>query len=276
MAERFELFRLSLLLRPYRDIFAGPELTREQYIREVFAEEITYKFNGEQYHYVPIQESRDQEVIAGRLGKKLTLEENRPPAEGLEETTRDMWKASLVVIDPTEHEDGQKAAIEIDRSVASPGTILFGLIRQINRNHPESTFSIEAAPIIQTEMFWVFAEQNKGRITSIKFDFVAPNMFGGSDSIVEELRDFREKEKAHRVAIALQNRNGLNVETEKTREAVEYVSRAGGTIRAKAKKGRKYSSTDQSKFGIIPEPDLGGETAFSRISKFAKQILGRE
>lgn len=276
MAERFELFRLSLLPRPYRDIFAGPDVTRETYIRMVFSEEIIYKYNDEHYHYVPIAESAGQSIIAGRLGKRLTIEENRPPSEGLAETTRESWKASRIVIDPSEHADGQKVAVESNRSVASPANILLGLVRQINRTHPESIYSIEAAPIIETESFWVFAERNKGRITKIRFDFVAPNMFGGSDSITEELRDFKQKEKAHRISIELQNKHGLDVETEKTREAVDYVGKSGGTITAKAKRGSNYTSTDKTRFGSIPEPDFGGESAIDRIARFAKQILGRD
>jgi len=220
-------------------------------------------------------ESFGQDVIAGRLGKRLTIEENMPPSEGLAETTREAWRASRIVIDPTEHADGQKVAVENNRSVASPANILLGLVRQINRNHPESIYSIEAAPIIETESFWDFAERNKGKITSIRFDFVAPNMLGTSDSMTEELRDFRQKEKAHRISLELQNKHGLNVETEKTREAVEYIGKSGGTIRAKAKRGANYTSTDKTRFGIIPEPDLGEESAIDRIARFAKQILGR-
>jgi hypothetical protein len=277
MAERFELFRLSLLPKPSRDMFSGPDLSREEYLRKVFAEEVIYTYAGEQYHYVPMLESAGNGVIAGRLGKKTVIEENRPPSEGLTETKRDTWKASLLVIDPTEHQDGQKAAVEIDRSVASPGTILFSLTRQINRNHPEALYSIEAASIIQAETFWAFAEQNRGQVTAVKFDFFAPNMFGGSDSIIEELRDFREKEKAHRVSVSLHNRDGLNLETEKTREAVDYINKSGGKIRAKAKMGQKYSSTDKAKSGVMPdEADSVSESTFDRISRFAKQILGRE
>ena len=221
-------------------------------------------------------ESAGREIIAGRLGKRLTIEENKPPSEGLAETTREAWKASRIVIDPSEHADGQKVAVEIDRSVASPANILLGLIRQINRTHPAALYSIEAAPIIETESFWVFAERNKGRVTQIRFDFVAPNMFGGSDSITEELRDFKQKEKAHRIAIELKNKHGLNVETNKTREAVDYVGKSGGIIRAKAKRGAKYTSTDKTRFGIVTEPDFGGESALERIARLAKQILGRD
>lgn len=257
-------------------MFSGPDVTRETYIRTVFSEEIIYKYKDEQYHYVPMTGSKDQDFIAGRLGKRLIIEENMPPSEGLTETTRESWKASRIVIDPSEHADGQKVAVESNRSVASPANILFGLVRQINRTHPESIYSIEAAPIIETESFWAFAERNKGRITNIRFDFVAPNMFGGSDSITEELRDFKQKEKAHRISIELQNKHGLNVETEKTREAVDYVGKSGGVIRAKAKRGSNYTSTDKTRFGIIPEPDLGEESAIGRIARFAKQILGRD
>ncbi len=257
-------------------MFSGPDITREDYIRQVFSEEVIYRYNDELYHYVPIADSSGQEVVVGRLGKKIVIEGNNPPSEGLTETTLETWKASLIVIDPSEHIDGQKVAVEVDRSVASPSRILLGLLRQININHPSAMYTIEAAPITAVESFWVFAEQNKGSITNIRFDFVVPNMFGGSDSIVEELRDFREKEKARRVSITLQSRDGLDVETEKTKEAVEYVSRSGGRIRARAKRGAKYSSTDTVRFGSIPEEDGGAGSVFGRISRFAKQIFGRE
>lgn len=276
MAEKFELFRLSLLQRPTRDLFDQDDISREDYIRRAFGKTVEYTYGDISYFYVPSPDEVPAEVIIGRIGRSHVVEENRPPSESLAETTRDVWKASYIVIDPREHDDGQKVALEIDRDVASPGTILFGLLREINRTNPTSPYSIEAAPIFSIDTFWEFAEKNKGSITSLKFEFVVPNMFGGSDSIVDELRAFREKEKARRVQIALANSEGLDVNTERTREAVDYVGKSGGIIRARAKENRRYSSTDKSRKTSIADNGPLGEAPFARIARLAKQILGRE
>lgn len=279
MAEQFELYRLSLLLRLQRTIFEreeGPDPTREQYLRRVFGTNLSYNYNSIAYHYVAEPQSREADVVIGRVGRSLIVEENRPPSEGLAETTRESWKAAVVVLDPKEHADGQKLAVEIDRNVANPGSLVLGLIRAFNREYRDGAYSIEWAPIIEVDSFWAFVARNKGNVTTLEFEFVVPNMFGGSDSITDELRSFREREKARRVTIKLQSKEGLDPESERTKEAVDYVSKAGGVIRARLKKGRPYSSTDKAITGTLPRDGADGDRTFSRLIRYASHILGRD
>lgn len=275
MSEYFQLFRLAVIPRQHFDMFAGERLTREQTLRRAFNREYVYKYNGIDYHYVP-GDNLGSELIIGRIGRQYTLDENKPPSEGFQETQRTTWKAAYIVVDPFDHSDGQKAAVEIDFQVGGASALLLGLLREINRLRVDQHYTIEAAPIVNTSSFWEFAAQNKGSVTSIKFEFVVPNMFGTKDQLNDDLRSLRDREKAKRVSVTLHSPEGLNTDTERTRESVEYIDRAGGVIRAKAKGRKTYLSTEQEKRTRVPGDADDGEEPFARIRRLALKIVGRE
>lgn len=275
MSDTFKLFRLAVIRRQYYSMFAGEELTRDQALRRVFDQEYQYRFNGIDYHYVPGFNS-GSDLIIGKIGRQYTLDENKPPSEGFEETQRTAWKAAYIVVDPYDHRDGQKAAVEVDQQIGSPSALLLGLLREINRRKIDEYYTIEAAPIVDTASFWEFAEKNKGSITTIKFEFVVPNMFGTKDQLNDDLRSLRDKEKAKRVSVTVHSREGLNTDTERTRESVDYIDKAGGEIKARAKGGKSYLSTEQEKRTIVTDAARDGEEPFARIRRLASMIVGRE
>lgn len=276
MPQRFQLFRLSLLKRIERTLFVeGPDPTREEYLRHVFSHGVALTHYQTPFHYQPDPTRSGLSGLIGRLGRAVVLDENRPPEEGLEEASHETWKAAILVLDPTDHEDGQKLSLEIDPQVGKPMAILGSLIHQINETNPDSPYTIEAEPIFDPETFWDFASENAGQITSLTFEFVAPNgLWGTADKLKAELRAAREKTGAQKIINTFKSEDGLKTDDEGIAEAVDYAMSGSGEIRAKAKNGAKFNSTMRPKTVSLPDDDTE-EALIVRVARQIAAALGR-
>lgn len=255
---QFELLRLSVLPRVQMDSFErrkpdGSQYNREEWLRAVFSESIMFLHRGANFHYVPIIELTDTVLIGGRIGRQVTAVENEPPGDGLAKIRREAWRAASVLIDPTHHLDGQKVAVESLSAVGKPISVFESLALHINgRAEP---YLIEANAITPSASFWAFAEENKGEVTLVEFEFVAPNMFGGEEDYDAEMRDMKEKEKAQKARLAIESRDGLDLNTKRIQAAVEYTTRGTGSIKARTKRKRTYNSKAKAQKIAVPDID---------------------
>lgn len=106
-----------------------------------------------------------------------------------------------------------------------PSSLITTFISSINEKYSSAPFSVEIKPIFDASSFWSFAEANRGHITSLTFEFIAPNMFGSHDNLSEELREFREKEKAKKIKVNLCSDDGLDTSTERIKQSVDYAEK---------------------------------------------------
>ncbi len=276
MADRFELFRLSLLKREQIDMFQFQDMSREEWLKKVFLTEIPFSHHGTEYHYSPAIDDSDENIIIGRVGRHVLREENLPPDEGLEDFTRETWIASVLVLDPTEHDDGQKLAIQNIGDVGKPTSLINQLTQAINQTY-SGPFKIEPSQIVEAQSFWNYVEENRGSVTSISFDFIAPNMLGADDEFHDEMREFRDSEKASKVKLILQNEDGVNPETERVKRAVNYaLSESRGKVKAKAKGKPSYSSDNEIKISYIEDVKEKGAELVKVAKELSNRILGRE
>lgn len=97
MIKKFQLFRLTLLEKNQRSLFANSAQTRDEYLREIFSNSWMFNRHGSPFHYVPVDNNDESKTktnfLFGRVGRQITLPENKSPADGLVEQTRDTWKA---------------------------------------------------------------------------------------------------------------------------------------------------------------------------------------
>jgi hypothetical protein len=225
-----DLLRLVLVERAQVDAFERPggrEMGREQFLRTVFSERIEFVHKGHEFHFVPAEDAvhafagvPETAYIVGRIGRPHLVIENEPPEEGLSEIDREAWVASAIIIDPTHHADGQKAAFEHKRIVGRPLAIFRSLTEYLNERTPKEPYFIEINAIVDPETFWDFEEKNRGEIIAIEFDLVAPNMFGTRHDLDAELRALRDHERIEKAKLELENRDGLKLDTQRVREAV--------------------------------------------------------
>ena len=276
MAYRFQLFRLSLLEVRQMNLLRSNEMSREEWLKEVFSEEIPFTHYGTKFHYSPALDDSGDGVVVGRIGKHVLRDENLPPEEGLKDFTRDTWIASVLVLDPTDHEDGQKLAIQDISKVGKPASLIRTLVQIINEKF-NGPFQIEVYQIVDAESFWQYVEQNRGNITSVSFEFVAPNMIGADDDFHKEMRAFKNSERARKVGLKFQNEDGVNPETDRVRRAVNYaLTESKGKVTAKAKGKPNYNSDNKAKKSEISDVKEKGLELVKIAKDLANRILGRE
>ena len=235
-----------------------------------FGYEQDFEHHGNPFVYQPAPDQPWPNIV-GQIGRPFTRLENLPPEQGFALAPHQAWRAAVIALDPTPHEDGQKLSFSIDPQVGTPYAVLRSLIRQLNQvNDPP--YHIEAEPIFSPKTFWAFADEHKGEITSIRFEFVTPNMFGSSDALSEELREFRHDERAQVVRVNLHSEDGLNTDTPRVRASVDYAGKGAGKILAFAKGRKRYNSEDQVETVGLEETE---EPLLIRALRHIYAVLGR-
>lgn len=273
---QFEMMRLSLVQRPQADAFErrardGRPLTREEWLREVFKQGIQFQHRGAIFHYAPEVGHDVRGAIVGRIGREVTVAENEPPEGHLAPKERGVWRAAVVLIDPTHHEDGQKVAVEHLAAVGSPVPIFESLAGQINvRSEP---FVLEVNAIVPSETFWNFVRAHEGDVTSIQFEFVAPNMFGEADDYDREMRDMHQQERAQKAKLKLESKDGLNLNTGRVKRAADYTIKGAGSIEARTRSGKKYSSKEKAQRVSIPNKDIDSLSVQNLFSRLFERIF---
>jgi len=274
----FELLRLSLTERKniQQELFSEKidPISREDFLRKVFSKNTTFYHQSNEFHYVPSNDIESGNMLIGRIGRSFISDENLPPEQGLQESEHVGWKASAIVIDPTHHSDGQKISFQFQQKVGKPFPLIKSLIKEIN-DQKESIYHIDVEPIFSPKTFWGFVDKHKGEVTSIKFDFTAPNMFGSSDDLSEELKQFRDMEKAQKIEIKLKSEDGLETDTDRLRQAVDYAQKGTGTILARTRTGKTYNSLSTTDKVSISEED-SDEPLLVRIARKISMVLGHE
>ncbi len=251
-------------------LVAGQILLRERWLRDVFGRTIEFEYRGKRYHYVPTEDEIPEPFLAGRIGLLGKVRENEPPEEGLEDTIRDQWRAIAVLIDPRSHQDGQKVAVEFGTGVAKPFSIFGALVRHINTLRPP--YTMEVKQIVEAGDFWDFVQRNEGQVTSVTFEFLAPNMFGIEDDMDKEANELKRHEKAKSASLKIENDEGLNLNTKRVENTVKYTTRGGGSIKAKAKHDDFNSESTVSRIKV-PEEPIGDDTKPSSLrSRLARAI----
>jgi hypothetical protein len=183
----------------------------------------------------------------GWFGREKVNAERTPPAEGFEPTKHLGWQAAFAIIDPTEHTDGQKLSVEDNKAdIGTPRAIVRSFETQFNRS-PETPFFIHIQPLISQGSFWDFSNAHRNSIESIGFDVPVPNMFGGKNDFVEELRSLRDNENVATVNTKLKSDKELTVSSGRLKQIVDYVEQGGGELTATATDGASYNSVSHEK-----------------------------
>lgn len=269
-----EFMHLSLYERA--DLFVqmrtdGQPFTREQWLRYIFSARHDFSHRGSNFTYVPDPELSDDSLVTGRIGREISVRDNEPPEQGMHEQIHPAWQASVVVLDPRTHDDGQQVVMQGREEIGKPIAVFQSLVSNLNGN-PESPYTIAAFGIVDPETFWDFVRENSGEVVSVSFEAVAPNMFNGKDDFERELRELRDKEKSQKTKVELLNDGGLNPDTERMHQVADYTLRGGGTIKARTSRKKRYNSKQKIKRAQIPEPPNPGSLA-QHVVNFVKNLF---
>lgn len=278
----FEQFRLSLRARGQRTLFGKyDEFSRDEWIKELFSADVEFNHYGSLYHYVPKTLQAGSSVLIGRLGRKTFSTKNTPPESGLEEYIDETWRASVIVIDPTEHEDGQKVAMQKLADVGSPLSLLPRLVQALEEHFASEgpPFITSINPIGNSQEFQKFVAKNKGKITRVTFFLDVPNMFSSDDEYDKEMKAFRDKDQAQKVKLEISNPDGIDANSERVSYTAEKAMERGTgkvTARAMGKNNTFSSQKTQKKVKIQIDDEEDGSPLIDQAEANANRILGRD
>jgi hypothetical protein len=233
----------------------GDKLSRTEYLQKIFNDRINFTHRKRPLVYLPVGEEPRSTgpVLLGRIGRPHLEMVNDPPEDGFAEREIETWRASNFLIDTGDYKEGQKVAMQTRGDVGLPLPIVSSLVAHINSVNSSSGWVLEISPMTEAANFWDVVRQYEGALTSITFNFVTPNVLGLRSQLNAGLKDAREKNNAHRVALTMTNEKGnLELNKENIHDAVEYVSEGGGTAKLKAGSKVVYDSEKDEKEIDLP------------------------
>jgi hypothetical protein len=244
-------FRLSLKPVAEPDAFevrtrSGAPFSREEWLRTFFSETRTFTHWASEFAFIPAAQDQTfglpSHLIVGWIARPLLVQERTPPSVGFMPTRHQSWRGALIVIDPTDHADGQKIAMEKRADIGEPHAILRSLARQMRIGDAPQPFIVEIFAIIQPSSFWRFAEEHDFKIKILTFDVAVPNMFGGADEFSQELRELHQRNNVSRVRTTLVSDGAIDPRSNRLDEVVDYTEQGAGQIKAQAVDGARYNS----------------------------------
>ncbi|RCK51909.1 hypothetical protein [Thalassospira xiamenensis] len=257
-------------------------INRELWLRDVFSKQFEFAYRGSSIFFVPEPSETttiDPKYIVGWLARDRTMSERSAPWEGLEPKRHLFWKAALILIDPTHHEDGQKIAFQYQQEVGKPEPILDALAKYLSNPLEQSwgPYSVSIYPIIHEKSFFIFAEQHRGKIKEITYEISVPNMFNSPDDFSNEMRDLRDRANVSKVRAKLMSDETINTDASQLSEVAEHVEKGGGEIQAKTISGEHYRSSEHAVSVEVQEPnpesDEDTQGFWNRIGRALSRIF---
>ena len=269
----FTLFHLSLVPIRQPNFQTQTDLSREDWIRAVLSERFIFPYRGgDMLYWVPL--FSDKTIIVGIIEKSLERLQHLSPDMGGLEIKRQEWQGAYVIIDPTHHEDGQKMAVEND-IVGTPHSLSAYLAKYIN-SRIDRPFEFEPNEIFDSNDYLEFIVSNGPQLKYIKFHFVIPNMWNSKGKLDKGLRETGIETGTEEVDLTFKSRRGLDGDSDRVLEGVDYAANGAGSVRAKAINGQKFNSFQRPTTSqILTEEDIV-ESPESWVYRNLAKILGRE
>ncbi|MBH0040436.1 hypothetical protein [Pseudoalteromonas sp. SWN166] len=250
----FDLYRYQLLpitqnIQPdlYREILTKEELKRKKNI--LFHEVISKLPNMVSNSGNSLQQKivlNTESWFAFKLGTQKTIEiEN----ENFNRELVDNWPHVTVIID--NRSDRQLIAISKNSRAFSSTRVVAKIIKESLKNHLANLqLSMHIEAIFEEKCFWKLINKNRGKVTSIKFELISPNMANISKSLKVDLKQINIDTNSHKTCLELNADDNASLEIQEDNEVidglVEYASKGGGDIVLKVNGIKRSIRTKQS------------------------------
>ena len=254
----FEFLRLSLSVPTIGDLAKDydrqePDLTRKEFLAEVFSKRHDFFYSGRLYTYMPFPiKIAGQDTFAGFIGKPVEELVNDGPDNFFALTPSNHYKAAFLAADISERR--QIIAFERGHDIGSSHRIISSMIEHYVKERKGFSWYSDVEYMSLEESFWHAAKKYRGQITELSFEFYPPNGLEGFDEFKKFDRLAKQQANGKSSEYSIKNPDGsVAPEGEFVEDAVEYASEGPGKITMKRGNKTLFNSRDAKRTKDVPE-----------------------
>ena len=249
----FELFRYQLLpisqhiqKDMFREIISSKELKEK---KNSFFQEILEEFPPLQYRDAQINIRVDLAASPWyviEINTQKTLQRDKPD---FEKERIDTWPHVIVAIN--NRPDVQLIAISRNKKAFSSCAVVAKILQDnFQRLLHEYYLNIQIESLFEKNHFWELIQEYSGKITSVKFELISPNMANISKALELDLAQLNIDTNSHRTDLKLNSGEGsvleINPGNTLVNSLVDYSSEGGGDIELRLKGVKKSIRTSKT------------------------------
>lgn len=189
--------------------------------------------------------------------------------------TIDSWPSILIAIwnaPDKQYIAIQKRTTSFNKCETVVKLILDKLLPQLTHFHLRAIYE----PLFEKKQFWSILHNNRGKIKSVEFEIVTPNMANISGTLPDDLKAFAKLTNSTRNTLKIESEPEAPLHLEEDNTAlmglVDYSSEGGGNISLKIDGvQRKYQTSRTVKEISIGEIEMSGGS--EQIANIMKELL---
>lgn len=275
----FELYRYQLLpIDRYLqgDLLTGVSSIEELIVRknDLFADALrgTSNFSNKRHETVTKKLYDQEDFILLRVATNRSMHRE---TKDFKNELIDNWPSMLIGI--WNHPDVQMFAVQkrtaaFANSETAVRMLISGVSKQLTKHHLRA---IEE-PLFEKRKFWAIIEKHQGKIKSVEFEIITPNMANISGTLPDDLRNFAKGTNTTRSNLKISSDPEAPLHLEESNDTlrglVEYSSEGGGNISLKIDGiKKKYHTSNTVKEIQIGETEIQGTA--EELVKVLKEML---
>jgi len=233
----FDLYRYQLLpltqdVQPdmFRKILNVEHLKEHKNIifQELLSSFPELKSNTNNLHQMVVVNKDDWFVFKLGIQKSIEIEN-----ENFDKERINNWPHITVIIN--NRPDCQFIAISKNLKAFSSTNVVSNILSDTLRPHLKNyQLSMRVEVLFDKKEFWNLVHSNRGKITSIRFELISPNMANISKCLKVDLKQINLDTNSHRTCLELNSADDTALEIRENNEVidglVEYSSQGGGDI----------------------------------------------
>lgn len=257
-----QYYRIFIESTKQLSLFSPASTSKKELIYRAFNVRQALHFKSGSQNLAFMTHTEAGPYIIGSLAKVARINIQKSPEENFATESIESWPHVPVIINTdSDPESGQSIIIGFNKSIfKNPLVQLRALAKLLtNLSLEEHGYEIAINNISEKDDFWNHIKEYEGMISSLTFDFEAPNLFNTKDSLNDELREARDEFKMTHAQVKLENSSGeLNIprDSEFVNQGLQYISDGGGGYKIKLKNKRTVSSGDATKTTTIEETEF--------------------
>lgn len=271
------LYRISLTEKPLGPLLSKVDEvelpSREDELRRVFSSRFEYSpRQGIYMTHFPIQE--EDGFFSGVIARWHHDVRPGDETDPFLEREANYWTRAAYFLNI--NDDEQVIGVELNRDVASSHrSIVLGLMEGINQQISKQVYKFDAFSLNHEEDFWTAVKSHPAPITSLRFDFVAPNGPNTTEETRKAMKALHKSTNSQQISQEFRNDEGIDLSSEEIASRQDYATTGGGDTVAKSGKKIVYSSASHVRTEEISEALRPMGQAIHGLAETLRDILRR-